>query len=309
MSETEKVKKFRSPPYPAIDLAKAVERTRQLYAKAQGFEVGFKVLADAWSYGEKSSGLWGTAAALIHYGLLEDQGTGKSRKFKISDTAHRIIRDADENSEKRREAIKRAALSPAIFSDIWEKFENAKDLADGVIINYLTLDRKDEGKAPFSDAAAEDCLSTYRDTIAFARLSDASSVPQMEVDATDEIPEHIDVETSIQIGDYIHWSPGGVDQFKPPRKVVWISDDGTHLRVHGSPTGIPVEEAVLAEAPAPSPAGAANSDVRTGSEDNSDISVYLEGQRLQITANVDAKGVDRLKKMLEKYEEILKLLE
>jgi hypothetical protein len=37
--------------------------------------------------------------------------------------------------------------------------------------------------------------------------------------------------------------------------------------------------------------------------------VLLTGKRLQITAQVDAAGLATLKRMLDKYEEILKLVE
>ena len=40
-----------------------------------------------------------------------------------------------------------------------------------------------------------------------------------------------------------------------------------------------------------------------------DFSVLLQGNRLKINATVDAAGIARLKQVLEKYEEILKLLQ
>ncbi len=39
-----------------------------------------------------------------------------------------------------------------------------------------------------------------------------------------------------------------------------------------------------------------------------DISVYLTNGRLQITADVDAAGLKKLKALLAKYEEILDML-
>jgi hypothetical protein len=41
--------------------------------------------------------------------------------------------------------------------------------------------------------------------------------------------------------------------------------------------------------------------------DGNDISVLLAAKRLQITADVDAAGLEKLEKMLAKYKEILKL--
>jgi hypothetical protein len=40
-----------------------------------------------------------------------------------------------------------------------------------------------------------------------------------------------------------------------------------------------------------------------------DLSVLLKGNRLEITADVGLDGIERLKEILGKYEEILKLLE
>ncbi|MEA2840655.1 MAG: hypothetical protein QOF41_1985 [Methylobacteriaceae bacterium] len=49
--------------------------------------------------------------------------------------------------------------------------------------------------------------------------------------------------------------------------------------------------------------------VVTRKEIKDDFSVLLKGNRLQISATVDADGIARLKQVLDKYEEILKLLQ
>jgi hypothetical protein len=40
-----------------------------------------------------------------------------------------------------------------------------------------------------------------------------------------------------------------------------------------------------------------------------DVSVLLQGQRIKLTATVDLEGIGRLKEMLTKYEDILKMLQ
>jgi uncharacterized protein YwgA len=183
------IKRFRSPPYPSIDLAKALERAHQMHNKALHHPVQANVLADAWAYGIKSSGLWATAAALIQYGLMTDQGSGNSRRFQLTDTAIRILRDADQNSTKRWDAIKRAALSPAVFAELYTNFGSGDGLSDAVIRNFLTLDRHEAGKAPYSDASANDLLRAYKATIAYAGIADSGSLP-----ADDEDKEGDDLE-------------------------------------------------------------------------------------------------------------------
>ena len=118
----------------------------------------------------------------------------------------------------------------------------------------------------------------------------------------------------VNIGDYIQWKSQGIDQYKQPQKVTWIGDDGTHLRVHASMTGIPMNEVSVVPAPkaahfaAASSAASASTGTQTTVVDPGDMSVLLSGKRLQISADVDAEGLAKLKEILTKYEEILKLL-
>ncbi len=172
-------RRFRSPPYPAIALAKAIDRARELYAKAMHHPVGTATIADAWGYTTKSSGLWATAAALIQYGLLTDQGSGDKRKFQLSDSAIRIVRDVDPASPKRREAVQKAAMNPGIYREIWDRFGGAAGLSETVLRNYLTLDRSDEGKAPFSDGAADDVVRGFKEAMAYAGVTASQTVSDM----------------------------------------------------------------------------------------------------------------------------------
>lgn len=180
MPAAEAVKRFRSPPYPSIPLSRAIERAKQVYAKALHHPVGAGVIGEAWGLGLKSSGLWGHIGSLLQYGLLVDQGSGDKRKFNLSDAALRITRDADPNSPKRREAIQQAALKPPIFRELWDLFGTAD--SDALFKNHLVLDRQEAGKAPFSDAAAADVIKAYRDTISFAGLMQSDSIPEASGD-------------------------------------------------------------------------------------------------------------------------------
>ena len=96
-----------------------------------------------------------------------------------------------------------------------------------------------------------------------------------------------------------------------PRKVVWLSDDGSYLRVHGSPTGLSVTEVTVMGAPVVPPIGQnaerapANSGWVSG---ENELNVLQRGTRLEITADVDLEGLQNLKEVLTHYENILKLL-
>lgn len=307
-----KKKRFRSPPYPAFDLKKAVERTSQLLGKAQHHEVGISVLAEAWNMESVSGQVWRIAAALIQYGLLTDSGVGKSRKFKVSTIGRRIVKDADLDSIKRKEAVEMAALCPMIHKELWDKFQTASELADSVVKTYLTLDRADDGEAPYSETAAEEVLQTYRATLGFAGISDSDSITEEDGDKDnyDEIATNSVDPINVVVGNHVNWTSNGVDQFKA-QKVKWVSDDGSHLRVFGSPTGIPMSEVEIVDSPAVpqpiTPAIPKTSEAEGGAKP-SEITVYQVGGRLQITADVDVSGIEKLEKMLEKYKEILNLM-
>jgi hypothetical protein len=174
----EKLPRFRSGAYPSVPLSKAIERAAALYAKALHHSVPVAVVASAWEYGEKSSGLFATVAALKQYGLLSDDQIGEKRRFRLTDAAVRIVRDPDPNSEKRKSAIQTAALSPKIYSVLWDKYgaAGASGAMDVILKTYLTLDRKDDGEAPYSDSSADELISHYRATVTFAGLVESPSV-------------------------------------------------------------------------------------------------------------------------------------
>lgn len=170
--------RFRSPPYPSISLAKAIERIGTFYAKALHHAVPIAVAASAWEYAGKSSGLFATVAALKQFGLMTDEGSGDKRRFKLTDSAIRIVRDPDPKSEKRTAAIRAAALAPKIHSELWEQYgvAGASGAMDVAVKSYLTLDRTDGGGAPYSDAAADELVAEYRQTVTFAGLLESSDV-------------------------------------------------------------------------------------------------------------------------------------
>lgn len=187
MSDTEysSTKRFRSPPYPFIPLGKAIERAKQLHPKSLHHQVNFSVLADAWGYGIKSSGLIQTAAALIQFGLLTDEGSGLKRRFQLTPDAIRIVQDTDPSSEKRRTAIQRAALAPKIHKELWDKFGNSS-VSDVVLRNYLIFDRTDSDGAAFSTMSANMLIEEYKSTISLAEITSAPPTSEEDQENEDE---------------------------------------------------------------------------------------------------------------------------
>ncbi len=309
-----KPKRFRSPPYPMFDIGKAIERANELHSKANTHPVGVQVLAEAWGMKSVDGKVWRTAASLIQYGLVQDSGTGKTRKFQITESAKRIILDANPDSEKRRQVIRSAAVCPMIHKELWEKYRAAKDLSDTVVKTYLTIDREESGEAAYSPSAADEVISTYRSTLAFAGLSESDGVfPEQKdteiVDARNSSEQH---HTKVAVGDYVRWTSEGVIQFES-RKVEWVSEDGSHLRAFGSPTGIPVKQIELVKPPMTDGATVqthraapkAQFDANNG---KLNVTGYVENGRLKLTADVGLNEIEALREMLEGYKTILKFL-
>lgn len=309
-------KRLRSPPYPMFDLGKAVERVYELHKAAQQHPVGVNVLADAWSMSSSDGKVWRAAAALIQYGLLTDSGTGKSRKFQLTDAAKRLALDRDANSPRRNEVIKKAALAPMIHEELWRKFGNCKGYSPSVLTTYLAIDREDDGESPYNPAVVEEVIKTFRGTLDYAGLTDSDTVTEFsEVLGEGETPAPPHTQ-AVHVGDLVKWTSGGVDQVAA-RKVNWISDDATHLRVIGSSTGIPMTEvtkvsgqeaAIQPFSPGPpyekQPVQASQG---TGKAPLNASASIMNG-RLQVSADVAADDIDSLISVLQKYKEILTLM-
>ncbi len=309
-TEKSKVKRFRSPPYPAFDLDKAVQLCILLQGEAHHHEVGIDVVAAAFKMESLGGKVWRQVAALIQYGLLTDSGSGKSRKFKLTDVAKRLVHDTDNSSEKRKKALEVAALNPMIHQELYSRYGAATGLSNSVMKAHLTIEREEAGEAPYSPSAAEDVISTYRSTLVYAGISDARALDDGNEDkggdtGLDRAGEEVTGGQSTpkaKIGDYIQWTSGGADQFVSPKKVEWVSPNHDYVRVFGNPTGIEMSEVTVVELPVVSP------QTPTEGSNAPPFTVYQVGNRLQITADVDAAGLKKLKKLLEKYEEILELL-
>jgi hypothetical protein len=312
---TEKKKRFRSPAYPALDLAKAVERTASLLKVAQHHAVGVSVILPAWGMDSAAGPVWRYLAALIQYGLVTDSGGGKARKFQITDVARRIIQDGDQNSKRRKEALKIAALSPTIHKELWEKFGTAADLSESVLKVYLTLDRKEAGESPYSETAASEVIQAYKSTLGYAGILDSDSVATRDDDkGAIKVDAHSgDNPIKVSVGDYVQWVSNGVEQFTSPRRVIEILPDATHVQVFGSNTGIPMTELNVVDPPilppmTPPPTVARTEAASAWAQSENDLNVLQKGNRLQITADVDLEGLDELKEILGHYEAILKRL-
>lgn len=243
-----KKKRLRSPPYPYLSLDKAIERARQMHRQADKHQVPLSVLSSVWGYGTKSGGLGQTAAALKHFGLLVDEGSGEKRKFRLTDDAIRIISDPDPTSKKRQDAIKTAALSPKIHLELWDKYgvTGASGSMDIALKSYLTLDRKDEGATAFTARAAEELIEEYKETIEYSGLSNMDIIANFNGESQDKERDDT-LFGGANVGDAIQWEQNGVLKLEKPRRVraITVEDEREWVFVEDSETGIPMEEVLV----------------------------------------------------------------
>jgi hypothetical protein len=177
------VPRKRSPNFPGISLPKAIERARKVYAEIKTHPVPTKkIVVDYWGYRSATTGPASvTYAALKRYGLLEDKGKGNDRVANLTDLAVEILVP----NPNREAAIKRAALAPDIFREWWGKYSEDLPPDDVLEWEYVV-------KGPFAEDGFSTFVRTYRETIAFAKLSATDSVDDDRVPGPEEDLEEDD---------------------------------------------------------------------------------------------------------------------
>ena len=165
-----KATRGRSPNYPGIDLRQAIDRARAFYAQDRRNETPAAMVLKHWGYQPKSGGGLVVLAALKKFGLLHDQGEGEKRTVKLTPTALDIIEDPREDSPERDQLIRAAALLPPIHKELWEKY-GGEFPSDTTFKWQLMKDRS------FTDGGAEEFISQFKRTIAFANLTKSGVLP------------------------------------------------------------------------------------------------------------------------------------
>jgi hypothetical protein len=166
----------RSPAYPTTNLEEALAKAKIIWDKDGQNETSLKAMAAHWGYNEKSSSTAQLAAALRKFGLLDDV-PGKVGKLKLSASVIRIFSDGDPESASKAALLKKAALSPKIYSDLWVKYEGSPP-SDVNIKTHLIADLN------FNKDIVDKLIRDFRNTITFAKLSNADKIsvvaPQVE---------------------------------------------------------------------------------------------------------------------------------
>jgi hypothetical protein len=229
--------RIRSPNYPMIGLRKAMERTAQLNDKYKRASVPVHLVQELWGYKPYSSSGNQSVAAVKAYGLVDVEGDGKTRKVRMSDAGYRILAKSPDHAD----LLKKAAVSPSIYQELWNKYDTEDFPDDGLIRHYLVWERQD---VKFNQDAVDSFIDNFRDSLRYANLLPGGTIKE-EGQAEVVHEKNSNGGSSISAGDLVQWTAQGTDQFTEPRQVVGVSDDGQWAYVEGSATGVPMNELSL----------------------------------------------------------------
>ena len=237
--------RLRSPKYPSYPLKAAIENVRKVYDADRTAALPREVIAKHLGYSGLSGASDTSIATIVQYGLLERTGKGE---MKVSKLAVDIL--MPETPHQQQEAINRAALSPPLFSEIWNHFEKRQPSPEA-LRTYLY-------RREFQDRAIDPVLKSFAPTIDMMKQQNESESGGAGDDYDEEapvLPSQTDHSEGARasIGDYIQWESQGVLQFKKPRRVRWVSEDGDWLAIEGENTGIPMNEVTIENAAVKNP--------------------------------------------------------
>ena len=166
----------RSPAYPYIALPNALEKAAVLWQVEGRHAAAVNVAMQHWGYKEDSSTGYSCVAALKKFGLVDHEGMGDTRQVRLSDLALTILLDKDPDSDERRDALRAAALGPRIHTELWERYGTELP-SDQSLKRYLVLERG------FNEAAVDELLDEYKQTMTFAGLNVATGAAAVGVRA------------------------------------------------------------------------------------------------------------------------------
>lgn len=231
----------RSPSYPSMSLADAITAAGKIEAQYRSSKVDREAGAKLIGY----SGLSGPAnkalAALAQYGLVERAGKGEMR---VTDRARAILHP--DNLEEKRRELRAAAMEPALFKEMQERWPNMIPPEDGVITYF--------NRRGFNPSAIRPAAKAYLQTLLFLEEEAASDSYGKEPspDAVAALPPDEGSATKFggaRVGDWIDYESGGSVANPKPMRVRAVSDDGAWVFVDDSVTGLEMNQVVVVDAP------------------------------------------------------------
>ncbi len=240
----------RNPAFPLGSLPKALEKAQVIYSAEGRKPMAPGTATKHWGYSIASSSAHQAISALKQYGLIEDKKIEGHRKLQLTETALKILLDKREESVERLNAIRKSAISPKIFAELWKKRGDDDSFpSDAELSHYLLLERKQ----PYYDDVVPNLIKDFKATMAFAKMGENATIDDEVENIADEMridtDEDVNAEQLVKVGDYVQWTSQGVARFEMPRKVMGLSDDGQWAFVENEPTGVAVSQLTTHEKP------------------------------------------------------------
>lgn len=158
-----RMKTGRSPSYPGIPLADAIERAKVIYEHEKKNPAPVTVVMKHWGYNNPSSGRASvTFAALKKFGLITEEGSGSNRVARLTDRVVAIVHSPDASK-----TIREAALLPAIHRELWDEYKGTLPSDDS--LKWTLIQRG------FTPTGAAEFIRQFRETIAYAQLTEAAT--------------------------------------------------------------------------------------------------------------------------------------
>lgn len=144
--------KTRSPNYPQISLAEALDKVKKIYKAEHLHSASDEVIAKTLGYTGLNGRSMGVISAIKKYGLLVPEGAG----YRVSDDVVNIVELSPEEPE-RINAVKKAAFAPQLFSELHETYGDHLP-SDSNLRHFLI-------KKKFNPNTADEVIKLYRDTL------------------------------------------------------------------------------------------------------------------------------------------------
>lgn len=179
--DDESDKRDRSPKFPYINLTLALERAQRVFAATRANPVRLIDIASDWGISPTSSTTLRVAAAMLSYGLITDEGSGDSRRIRLTPDAIRILNDS--RPGVREELLAVCALRAPIIEEYFLKWGRERP-SDAHAVSTLKFD------SGFTERAARTFLGVYDDVIEY--------IPREVSQTSKPLDEHIENDRGLE---------------------------------------------------------------------------------------------------------------
>jgi len=223
--------------FPFINLTKALDRAQAIFDNDKGGK-GLKVPVAfaAWGYSDKSSGGFQSIAALKGYGLLADEGANDDRAVKLTPEARRYFQTEIESDKVALRA--EFAARPSLMAHLLEHWGGGT-VDDPVARTYLKT------SIGMNEQSARSALGIYKDNLSHLGLKAVSKPEGGRPEISDIADEGGEKFGGARVGDIVDWEVEGSLCNPEPLRVRALSEDGEWVFVHGSSTGIPMDQTIV----------------------------------------------------------------